>query len=89
MPPTELEEVEALVAEILAMCARDPWPGTELYAALLQGDKPRAHAIGERLHAMGGHRLMLLVHERIEREAPPYSARHLEIAWDGVGGWCS
>lgn len=86
MPGTE-EEVEALVSELLAMGAADPMPGTEYYAAYLVGDKPRAHAIGERLYELGGHQLMLRVHGRIDREAPPYSGRHLEIAWDGVGDW--
>ena len=87
MPGTDEEEVEALVAELLAMAARDPHPNTEHYAAFLMADKPRAHAIGHRLYYLGGHRLMLRVHDRISREAPICSGRHLEIAWDMVGAW--
>lgn len=91
MPGTSHEEieaeVEALMAELFAMAARDPMPNTKHYAAFLMADKPRAHAIGQRLYEIGGHRLMLLAHDKISREAPLCSGRHLETAWDRVGDW--
>lgn len=80
-------ETAALVAELLDMANRDPNPGTELYAAYLERDKPRAREIGERLYEVGGHALMERVHQTIVARAPPYSGRHLDYAWDGVGDW--
>jgi hypothetical protein len=90
MPGTSEEteaEAERLMVELVDMGRRDPHPGGELFAAFLEEDLPRTREIGARLYALGGHRLMLHTHDRIEREAPAYSSEHLRHAWDGVGMW--
>lgn len=85
--PEHVTEIGRLVAELIEMGRRDPNPETELYAAYLEKDKPRAREIGERLNEIGGHALMEQVHQTIVATAPPYSGRHLDFAWDGVGDW--
>jgi hypothetical protein len=49
---------------------------------------PRTRSIGVELDGMGGIRSMLQAHAVVEAELGRSHARHLELAWDGVGGWC-
>ncbi|MEV5148489.1 hypothetical protein AB0L14_29880 [Streptomyces sp. NPDC052727] len=51
------------------------------------GADPRTRTIGAELDGMGGLRSMLQAHAVVDRELGRSHARHLELAWDGVGEW--
>jgi hypothetical protein len=81
------DQIENLIAELTAMVESDPARGTENEVSFLEHNKERTRQIGAALNAIGGHGLMIGVHVIIGQRFSGASARHLEIAWDGVGQW--
>lgn len=82
-------EIEGLITELLAMGAEDPDKLSENATAYLREDKPRAREIGQRLNEIGGSVLMIEVYRVVAACHGPVLARHLEYAWDDVGGWAA
>lgn len=76
----------ALIEELCAMVANDPHRGTEHEDAFLGESRGRTVAIGKALHKIGGERLMRKACATV-RQAHGWSARSLEMAWNGVGDW--
>lgn len=74
---------EDLVEELLAI-GRTEGKLLDSKGSELRG---RIQSIGAALEAMGGHSLMLDVHDRVAAELGRVRARELEGAWDGVGRW--
>jgi hypothetical protein len=81
------DRIEEYMIELGSMVERDPHAGTEHEISFLRHNKERARQIGAALFDIGGHGLMVGVHDAIRAKYRGASARHLEIAWEGVGSW--
>lgn len=78
------EEINSLLAELKNLSFNCSEPIDSEYRTVFFGEnKPRVREIGQKLHELGGHNLMLSVW----REIPRHDQLELTAAWDGVGTW--
>jgi hypothetical protein len=79
------EEAKTLVAELinLSLNCQEPIDSEYREVFLAENNKPRVKQIGEKLHELGGHNLMIGAWQSI----PKHDQLELTYAWDGVGVW--
>lgn len=79
------EEAKTLVAELinLSIDCQEPTDSEYREVFLAEKNKPKVRQIGEKLHELGGHNLMIGAWQCI----PKYDQLELTHAWDGVGIW--
>ncbi len=79
------EEARALVSELmnLSISCQQPINSEYREVFLAESNKSRVREIGEKLHKLGGHNLMLGAWQCI----PKHDQLELTYAWNGVGIW--
>lgn len=78
------EEINLLLSELKNLSTTSLEPiDSEDRAVYLGINKPRVRDIGQRLHELGGHHLMVSVW----REIPKHDQLELTYAWHGIGIW--
>lgn len=80
--------------ELYAMCMADVVFDENRESLLAEKNKVEVEGIGQRLWAAGGLGLMLCVYyglqKRLDAHGKDYDdCRMLEMAWNGIGTWCS
>jgi hypothetical protein len=80
-------EAATMIEELCAMVTGDPNRGNQHEGSFLdKKTRPRTVEIGQALCRIGGHELMIKAHFEVSK-LKGFSARSLEMAWDGVGDW--